>query len=111
MESYSKGHSIYMDKFYNCIELTVNLLARQKERTSYNTFAEGGCVYLNDIMTEENHRNGKEGSIREPRSILNYNEFVGRINHNDKIMAYYLCKKQQLTSIRKWKFISSNKCC
>ncbi|KAE9521987.1 hypothetical protein AGLY_017620 [Aphis glycines] len=109
---YGVGHSVYMDNFYNSIELTEYLLDKntylKKEELTSSFNSKGICVLkwhdkrdlimisseFRDAMNEYRARSGN-GS-EKPESVQKYNEFMDGVDRSDQLMSYYPCERKIL---------------
>ncbi|XP_022163985.1 piggyBac transposable element-derived protein 4-like, partial [Myzus persicae] len=131
------GHSIYMDNYYNSVELAQYLLnnntyctgtlrANRKNNPQevikkhlnkgemiQRFTQEGTCIMkwrdrrdvlvisteYDGTLVEEINKKGNQ--ITKPKAILQYNKFMGGIDHSDQMLSYYSCEHKTMRWYKK----------
>lgn len=125
------GHSVYLDNFYNSVELAEQLTSRNTYCTgTLNSIrksnpkelitkkikkGETAAVYSDNIMVAKwkdkrdvlyiSNEHGNEmvefvnkrnQNKQKPAPIFHYNKFMGGVDHQDQMNAYYPCDRKTL---------------
>ncbi|KAL4125798.1 hypothetical protein QTP88_010038 [Uroleucon formosanum] len=113
------GHTIYMDNYYNSVELAQYLLNNKTYctgtlREMIQRFTqEGTCIMkwrdrrdvlvisteYDGTLVEEINKKGNQ--ITKPKAILQYNKFMGGIDHSDQMLSYYSCEHKTMRWYKK----------
>ncbi|KAG8226747.1 hypothetical protein J437_LFUL004398 [Ladona fulva] len=99
----NKGHSLFMDNFYNSISVAKFLLENNRGECMEMFTEDGICVLkwkdrryviisleFDGEITKVTDRRGNE--TRKLQAVLEYNKSMGNVDLFDQMMAYYQCE-------------------
>lgn len=131
------GHTLYMDRYYNSITLTEELLSRNTQvvgtvqtnrkglppaiknqklkRGEIISFRRDRILCLkwrdkrdvtmistiHDDSTLPVQRRGEAEPVQKPACVVNYNEYMGGVDHSDQLLSYYPFKRKTLKWYKK----------
>ncbi|KAF0693161.1 piggyBac transposable element-derived protein 4-like, partial [Aphis craccivora] len=110
-DHFYKGHSLFMDNYYNSVKLAHQLLEKKtyctgtlrsnrtnnpkswKDRREVLTIS---SEFKGETVEETNRR----GTIKmKPETIVQYNRFMSGIDRQNQMMAYYPCERKTLRCV------------